>query len=158
MGRRTAGKEKPWQRTGNVQISTLNIKRPNGRTWMQAPNKAHVPRQQLEEGKNGTFAELPVYHDAAAFRLEKGLMDACSTGCFLPLRGASVAEAAEMLWRIAGKPEPGRTQEGLADAGDGAAHEKAALRARRCTQAWMEISGAERPETRAPRRIGRRTC
>ena len=115
------------QRTRDVQINTLNIKRANGRTWMQSLNKVYVPWLLLEAGEESAWAELPVYHDATAFCLEKSLMDAYATGYFLPLRGASVAEAVEMLWRIAGKPEPDRTQEGYSDVASGAAYEKATL-------------------------------
>ena len=118
------------QRTRDVQINTLDIKRANGRTWMQSLNQAYMPWMLLEEGEAHTLVELPAYHDATAFCLEKGLMDAYPTGYFLPLRTATVAEAVEMLWRIAGRPEPDSEQEGYADMDKGAAHEKAALWAR----------------------------
>ena len=94
---------------------------------MQALDKAYIPWQLSGTGEETAFIDLPVYHDATAFCLEKGLMDAYPTGYFLPARGSTVAEAAEMMWRVAGKPEPDGTQEGFADVGAGSEHEKAAL-------------------------------
>ena len=55
------------------------------------------------------------------------------TGYFLPLHSTTVATAAEMLWRIAGKPEPDMAQEGFNDVAGGSDHEKAAL--------WAKQSG-----------------
>jgi len=118
------------QRTRDVQINTLNIKRANGRTWMQSLNKVYIPWLLMEEGEENTLAAFPAYHDGTAFCLEKGLMDAYPSGYFLPLRGATVADGVEMLWRIAGRPEPDETLEGFDDAASGAEHEKAALWAR----------------------------
>ena len=121
----------PWsgkrQRTRDVQINTLDIRRANGKTWMQALNKVYVPWLYLDEGEEAALSELPAYHDATAFCLDKSLMDAYPTGYFLPERAATVAEGVQMLWRIAGKPEPDMTGEGFADVASGSEHEKAAL-------------------------------
>jgi len=108
------------QRTRDVQINTLNIKRANGRTWMQSLNKVYIPWLLMEEGEENTLAAFPAYHDGTAFCLEKGLMDAYPSGYFLPLRGATVADGVEMLWRIAGRPEPDETLEGFDDVASGA--------------------------------------
>ena len=129
------------QRTRDVQINTLNTKRANGKTWMQALDKVYIPWQLLEEGETRNLVELPPYHEATAFCLEKGLMDAYSSGCFLPLRGATVAEAVEMLWRIAGKPESDKTLEGFNDVAGGSANEKAALWARQ-TGVYAGVDGS----------------
>ncbi|MER2054232.1 MAG: ElyC/SanA/YdcF family protein, partial [Clostridia bacterium] len=124
----------PWsgkrQRTRDVQINTLDIRRANGKTWMQALNKVVIPWLYLNEGEEYAFPELPVYHEYTAFCLEKGLIDAYPTGYFLPERPATTAEAVEMLWRIAGKPEPGENAEPFEDVATGSEHEKAALWAR----------------------------
>ena len=121
----------PWsgkrQRTRDVQINTLDTKRANGKTWMQALNKVYVPWLYLNEGEEAALCELPSYHAGTAYCLEKGLMDTSPSGYFLPLRGATVAEAVQMMWRIAGKPEPDMTLEGFADVAGGSEHEKAAL-------------------------------
>ena len=113
-------------RTRCVQINTLDIKRANGRTWMQSLNKVYVP-WLLDEGEASALSELPVYHEDTAFCLEKGLIDAYPTGYFLPERAATVADAVEALWRIAGKPEPDGTGDGFTDISSGSEHEKAAL-------------------------------
>ena len=128
------------QRTRDVQINTLDIKRANGKTWMQALNKVVVPWLYLNEGEQAALCELPAYHEATAFCLEKGLMDASSTGYFLPQRAATIAEAVQMLWRIAGKPEPDMTKEGFADVASGSEHEKAALWAKQ-TGVYMGMDG-----------------
>ena len=124
----------PWsgkrQRTRDVQINTLDIRRANGRTWMQALNKVVIPWLYLNEGEAYAFPDLPVYHEYTAFCLENGLFDAYPTGYFLPERPATTAEAVEMLWRIAGKPEPGGSAEPFEDVAAGSEHEKAALWAR----------------------------
>ena len=55
-------------------------------------------------------------------------MDPYPTGYFLPDRASTRAEAVEMLWRIAGKPEPDmEAEEGFSDVAAGSDHEKAAL-------------------------------
>ena len=128
------------QRTRDVQINTLDIKRANGKTWMQALNKVYVPWLYLNEGEEAALSELPAYHEATAFCLEKGLMDAYSSGYFLPLRGATIGEAVQMLWRIAGKPEPDMTQEGFSDVAAGSEHEKAALWAKQ-TGVYAGVDG-----------------
>ena len=57
-------------------------------------------------------------------------MDPYPTGYFLADRSATRAEAVEVLWRTAGKPEPDLAAEGFPDVGTGSEHEKAALWAR----------------------------
>ena len=128
------------QRTRDVQINTLDIKRANGKTWIQALNKVYVPWLYLNEGEEAALCELPAYHDDTAYCLEKGLMDAYPSGYFLPLRGATVAEAVQMLWRIAGKPEPDLTLEGFADVANGSEYEKAALWAKQ-TGVYAGVDG-----------------
>ena len=121
----------PWsgkrQRTRDVQINTLDIKRANGKTWMQSLNKVCVPWLYLNEGEESMLSALPTYHEYTAFCLEKGLMDAYPTGYFLPDRAATVAEAVEALWRTAEKPEPDMSGAGFSDVAAGSANEKAAL-------------------------------
>jgi hypothetical protein len=94
---------------------------------MQELNKVTIPWIYLEEGEEYPTPELPAYHEYTAFCLEKGLIDPHPTGYFLPMRSATRAEAVEMLWRIAGKPEPDMAREGFADVAAGSEHEKAAL-------------------------------
>ena len=88
----------PWsgkrQRTRDVQINTLDVRRANGKTWMAAMNKIYIPWLYLIDGEEYAFPELPAYHEFTAFCLEKGLIDPYPTGYFLPDRAATVAEAA----------------------------------------------------------------
>ncbi len=118
------------QRTRCVQINQLDTKRANGMTWMQALNRVYIPWQYLEEGEEYPLPVLPDCHEYTAFCLEKGLIDPYPTGYFLPDRAAVRADAVEMLWRIAGRPEPDMDGEGFPDVAAGSAHEKAALWAR----------------------------
>ena len=120
------------QRTRDVQINTLGIKRANGRTWMQSLNRVVIPWKILTSGELAAPA-MPPYHDDTAFCLEKGLIDPYPTGYFLPDRAATLADAAVMLWRTAGKPEPDMTGEGFSDVTAGSELEKAAL--------WLKQTG-----------------
>ena len=120
----------PWsgkrQRTRDVQINTLEMKRANGRTWIQSLNRVYLPWLYLAEGEEYALPALPAYHEYTAFCLEKGLIDPYPTGYFLPDRAATTAEAVVMLWRVAGMPDPGGTGEGYPDVPAGSANEKAA--------------------------------
>ena len=127
----------PWsglrQRTRGVHISTLNTKRANGKTWMQSLNKICVPWISRTEEDPQDLSALPPYHEYTAFCLEHELVDPFPTGYFVPERAATTAEAVEMLWRVAGKPEPAPAEEAgeqFPDVAAGSAHEKAALWAR----------------------------
>lgn len=123
----------PWsgnrQRTRDVQINTLDVRRANGKTWMQALNRIVIPWVVPEEGEEYAFPALPEFHEYTAFCLEKGLIDPYATGYFLPERSATVGEAVEMLWRIAGKPEAAEGTENFTDV-FGFGDEEAALWAR----------------------------
>ena len=133
----------PWsdkrQRTRDVQINTLDIKRANGKTWMQSLNRVVVP-WLLNEGEASALCDLPEYHDSTAFCLEKGLMDAYPTGYFLPLRTVTTAEAVDMLWRVAGRPDPDTDGEGFQDVASGAPYEQAALWAKQ-TDVYPGVGG-----------------
>ncbi|MBR6707726.1 MAG: SH3 domain-containing protein [Clostridia bacterium] len=115
------------QRTRDVQINTLDVKRANGRTWMQSLNKVVIPWKIMASGETAAMSALPPYHDDTAFCLEKGLIDPFPTGYFLPERTAARADAVIMLWRVAGKPEPDVDGDGFTDVTAGTELEKAAL-------------------------------
>ena len=120
----------PWsgnrQRTRCCQINQLDTKRANGKTWMQELNRIYIPWIRLEEGEEYPTPALPAYHEYTAFALTKGLIDPYPTGYFLADRSATRADAIEMLWRTAGKPEPDLSGEGFTDVAAGSEHEKAA--------------------------------
>jgi hypothetical protein len=94
---------------------------------MQELSWISIPWIHLAEGEEYPQPALSADHESTAFAIEKGLIDPYPTGYFLPNRAATRAEAIEMLWRIAGKPEPGETAEGFTDLAAGSEHEKAAL-------------------------------
>ena len=100
---------------------------------MQSLNKVFIPWKILDPGETPSLSVLPTYHDDTAFCLEKGLIDPYPTGYFLPDRAAKRAEAAVMLWRVAGKPEPDAAGEGFSDVEAGSDAEKAAL--------WLRQAG-----------------
>ena len=93
----------PYQRlrVRGVLINTLDTRRANGRTWLQeiyqatlmgCPDDYPLPQPQW-------------YHDAEVFCLERGLLSLNTGSTFCPEDTVSRAQAAEALWRMAGKPE-----------------------------------------------------
>ena len=90
------------QRIRGVVLSTLDVKRASGHTWLQDLHTALTPYRRT--------AGLPApvwYHDGVAFCLEKNLIDTADGGRFLPDEPATRAVLVEALWRLAGKPESG---------------------------------------------------
>ncbi len=114
------------QRTRDVQINTLDLRRANGMTWVQAINRIYLPWQYLEDGAEDPMPAQPWYHDGTAYCLEKKLIDAFDGGYFRAEEAATRATAVEALWRVAEKPEPDEGAEGFADVAADAAYEKAA--------------------------------
>ena len=115
------------QRTRCTQINRLDMKRANGRTWMQDLNKVYIPWIYLAEGEEYPQPELPAGHEYTAFCIEKKLIDAYETGYFLPDRPATRGEAIEMLWRTAEKAEPDMAGENFPDVTAGSPYERSAL-------------------------------
>ncbi|MBO4915584.1 MAG: SH3 domain-containing protein [Oscillospiraceae bacterium] len=115
------------QRTRVTQINQLNIKRANGKTWIQATNRIYIPWIYLEESENDGMPAQPWYHAGTAFCIEKGLIDTCEGGYFHPGETALRSTAVEALWRVAGKPEPSEDVVGFSDVESGASYEKASL-------------------------------
>ena len=124
----------PWsgarQRTRDVQINTLDIRRANGKTWLEALTTMYIPWQYLTEEEESPLPALPWYHEGTAYCLEQKLIDAFDGGWFRPEETATRGVAAEALWRAAGRPEPGPEAEAFPDAEPGADYETAALWAR----------------------------
>ena len=115
------------QRTRDVQINALDLKRAGGQLWIQAVNRIYVPWQAAADGENSPMPELPWYHAGTAFCLEEGLIDALDGGYFHPGEAATRAVVVEALWRMAGKPEAGADAERFADVESGAGYEPSAL-------------------------------
>ncbi len=115
------------QRTRVVQINDLDLKRADGKTWIQTINRLYYPWVYVAEGAEDPMPAPPWYHEGTAFCLEKELIDAFDGGYFRPNETAARAVAVEALWRMAGRPEPGKEVEGFRDVKRGASYEKAAL-------------------------------
>lgn len=115
------------QRTRDVQINKLDIKRANGWTWLQAVNHIYMPWQYLAEDADSPLPSLSWYHEGTAFCLKEKLIDAFDGGWFRPKDAATRATVVEALWRAAEKPEPDGDTEGFPDVASDASYGKAAL-------------------------------
>ena len=115
------------QRARSVQINDLDIKRANGRTWLQATNRIFIPWIYLAEGDESPLPESAWYHEGTALCLAGDLIDTFEGGYFRPDDTASRALAVSALWRAAGRPEPEEEALGFDDVESGASFEKALL-------------------------------
>ena len=115
------------QRTRDVQINALDLKRANGQRWIQAVNRIYLPWQYAAEGADSPMPELPWYHEGTAFCLKEGLIDTFDGGYYHPNEAATRAAAVEALWRMADKPEVGENVEGFADMESGADYARSVL-------------------------------
>lgn len=88
-------------RTRGVMINTLDIRRTNGRTWLQEIYQATL----MAEPDDYQLPGFMWYHDAVAYCLEKGILTEKKDGVFGLKDTVTRAEAADALWRMAGKPE-----------------------------------------------------
>ena len=106
-------------RTRDVMINTVDVKRANGQTWLQALNMAFMPCYAQLEGKNYKFPEVQWYRDGVAHALKNSLIANYENGYFGPDDLASRGVAVNALWRLAGRPESTVT-ESFADAAESA--------------------------------------
>ena len=121
----------PWedgtrQRVRSVTLNTLDMRRMNGKTWMQELKQVYIPWQLSEEGEESPIPGLPWYHEGVSFAIANGLMDA-PDGYFRPDENAVRAELTAALWRLAGSPEPEGAACPFTDTEEGAAYEKAVM-------------------------------
>lgn len=92
-------------RTRDVMINTLDVKRANGQTWLQALNKAFMPCYPTNlEGVSFHFPQPQWYHDGVAYALKTGAMPSLSGGNFGIGESADRSSLAKALWVMAGKP------------------------------------------------------
>ena len=91
-------------RTRDVMINTLDVKRANGQTWLEALNMAFMPCYAKLEGKTYDFPETQWYHDGVAYCLKNGIMSNLADGTFGIGKAADRAALAQALWVMAGKP------------------------------------------------------
>ena len=98
-------------RTRDVMINTLDVKRANGQSWLQALNMAFMPCYAKLEGKTYDFPEVQWYRDGVGYVLKNSLITNYENGYFGPNDLASREVAVNALWRLAGRPEPTVTGE-----------------------------------------------
>ena len=133
------------QRTRDVQINTLDVRRANGMTWLQAINTMYIPWQYLPEGADDPLPPLPWYHEGTAFCLKHELIDSFDGGFFRPEEAATRAAAVEALWRAFGKPAPDGAAEGFTDL-DGEASWADAARWAKARGVVQGVDGAFLPD------------
>ena len=92
-------------RTRDVMINTLDVKRANGQSWLQALDQAFMPCYAKLEGKTYDFPEVQWYRDGVGYVLKKGLVANYDNGCFGPDDSTSREVAINALWRMDGRPE-----------------------------------------------------
>lgn len=91
-------------RTRDVMINTLEMRRPNGNTWISELNKAFMPCYPSTGKKRFDFPSPQWYHDGVAYCLENKLMDNREDGAFGVSEAASRAVVVTALWRLRGSP------------------------------------------------------
>ncbi len=92
--------------TREVMLSTLEVKRASGLTWLGALNQAFVPCYAKLEGKDYGFPALQWYHDGVAYCLDRELMPALDLdGTFGIGQAVTRGELARTMWTLAGQPE-----------------------------------------------------
>lgn len=91
--------------TREVMINTLDVKRANGKTWLEALDKAFMPCYAKLDGKTYDFPDTQWYHEAVAFCLKNGIMQNNADGTFGVNETTTRAMVAEALWAMEGKPK-----------------------------------------------------
>jgi hypothetical protein len=90
-------------RTRDVMINTLDVKRANGQSWLQALNMAFMPCYAKLEGKTYDFPEVQWYRDGVGYVLKNSLIANYENGYFGPKDLASRGVAVNALWKMDGK-------------------------------------------------------
>lgn len=92
-------------RTRDVMINTLDVKRANGLTWLQALNKAFMPCYDSREENPHSFPQTMWYHEGVAYCWKEGILTNLSDGTFGIGQTVDRTTLAQALWVMAGKPE-----------------------------------------------------
>ena len=91
--------------TRGVMINTLDVKRANGKTWLEALDKAFMPCYAVMGGKTYDFPETQWYRDAVAYCMKNGILKNNADGTFGIHDTATRAMVAEALYAAEGKPK-----------------------------------------------------
>ncbi|MDO4531589.1 MAG: S-layer homology domain-containing protein, partial [Bacillota bacterium] len=88
----------------DVMINTLDVKRANGKTWLEALDKAFMPCYGKLEGKTYDFPAYQWYHDSVAYCLKNGILKNQEDGSFGLHTTVTRGMLAQALWAAAGRP------------------------------------------------------
>ena len=91
-------------RTRDVMINTLDVKRANGQSWVQALNKIMVPYYATTTGRDYGFPDTAWYHEGRNYCLVNKLLTAEADGTLGIGKIVNRSELANALWTMAGKP------------------------------------------------------
>lgn len=85
------------QRVRSTLISTLDVRRANGNSWLDDLNLALVPYYPSESQK---LPQMSWYHDGVAFCLKNSLMKGDQNKCFNPDTNITWAEICQILYNM----------------------------------------------------------
>ena len=91
--------------TRDVMINTLDVKRANGKTWMEAINKAFMPCYAKLDGKEYDFPDTQWYRESVAYCLKNGILKNKADGTFGVHDVTTRAMVAEALFAAEGSPK-----------------------------------------------------
>ena len=92
-------------RTRDVMINTLDVKRANGQTWLEALTMAFMPCYPTMVGKTYNFPQTQWYREGVGYVLKNKLIANYENGEFRPNNMASRETVVNALWCLEGKPE-----------------------------------------------------
>ncbi|MBQ2412056.1 MAG: SH3 domain-containing protein [Anaerotignum sp.] len=90
--------------TREVMINTMDVKRANGKTWLQAIDKAFMPCYGKLEGKVYDFPDTQWYHEAVGYCLKNGILTNKTDGTFGVNDVVTRAMVADALYAAEKKP------------------------------------------------------
>ena len=91
--------------TRDLMINTLDVKRANGKTWLEALDKAFMPCYATLNGKTYDFPDTQWYRNAVAYCMKNGILKNNADGTFGIHDTATRAMVAEALYAAEGKPK-----------------------------------------------------
>ncbi|MBR5590183.1 MAG: SH3 domain-containing protein, partial [Anaerotignum sp.] len=89
--------------TRDLMINTLDVKRANGKTWLEALDKAFMPCYATLNGKTYDFPDTQWYRNAVAYCMKNGILKNNADGTFGIHDTATRAMVTEALYAAEGK-------------------------------------------------------
>lgn len=93
-------------RVRSTILNTMDIKRANGQTWLEAIDSAFMPCYAKLEGKTYTFPTVEWYREGVGYVLENDLIENYDNGYFGIDDNASREVLVNALWCLEDSPEP----------------------------------------------------